>query len=169
MNSSILSLAFVNFLGYTFYNYDINWFAGVCGISVYISFTYLYKLSYNNVYFAMSIAPKNYIEPIHKAHEIILYGFSTLHSTFISLFSTLYLLQLIDNYFMIQVFYISIGYYLADIYCIIDVTNIFKILDYFTISHHSIMIIMYYFVLIKFYDSRTLSFLLKHFQFAPKL
>lgn len=152
MNSSILSLAFVNFLGYTFYNYDISWFAGICGLSVYISFTYLYKLSYNNVYFALSITPKNYIDPINGAHEIILYGFSTLHSIFISLFSTLYLLQIIDTYFMKQVFYISISYYLADIYYIFDFTKVLKIFDYFVIWHHTIMITMYYVIFIEFYD-----------------
>jgi hypothetical protein len=97
----------------------------------------------------MSITPKNYIESFHGSHKLVSYGFSTIHALFISLFSTLYLLKIIDNFDIKQVFFISISYYLSDLYYVIDSTNKLKLLDYFTICHNNVMIIMYYMIFIQ--------------------
>jgi hypothetical protein len=97
----------------------------------------------------MSITPKNYIEPLHSSHKLVSYGFSTLHSIFISLCATLYLLNIIDNYDIKQAFFISMSYYSADIYYVIVSTKKLTKLDYFTICHHNVMIIMYYIIFIQ--------------------
>ena len=151
MNTNILKfLFFIPIPSILFYfNNIIHWYIGYSGICVYLIYTYLYHLSYNNIYFAMSITPKNYIESFHGSHKLVSYGFSTIHSLFISLFSTLYLLKMIDNFDIKQVFFISISYYLADLYHDIDSTNKLKLLDYFAICHHNIMIIMYYMIFIQ--------------------
>jgi hypothetical protein len=119
------------------------------GISIYLIYTYLYKLSYNNIYFAQAITPLNYSESYSSSHKLISYGISTIHSLFISLSSTLYLFNIIDNDDIKQAFFISFCYYLADIYYVRDSTKIFKILDYFTICHHCVMLLMYYGIFIE--------------------
>ena len=151
MNTNILKLLlFIPLPSILFYyNNIIQWYIGYCGIFVYLTYTYLYKLSYNNVYFAISITPKNYIEPIRGSHKLISYGFSTIHALFISICSTLYLLNIINNIDIKQAFFISIAYYFADLYYVIDSTNKLKLLDYFTICHHNVMIIMYYTIFIQ--------------------
>ena len=146
-------LLLTNIYSILFYLYnDIHLFSKCCGMCIFFMYTYIYTLSYNNIYFTMSITPKNYSEPIRGTHKLISYGFSTLHALFTTLCSTLYLFNIIDNYYITQVFFISIGYYLADLYYIIDSTHKLKILDYFTICHHHVMIIMYHFILIQFYN-----------------
>jgi hypothetical protein len=142
---SILSIPIISASAY----YDIKWFIGICGAYLFIAYTYFYKLSFNNAYFAMAILPQNYIEPSYSSHKLISYGFSTLHALFISFCSTLYLLQIIDNYDIKQAFFISMSYYLADIYYVIYSTKKLTKLDYFTICHHNIMIIMYYIIFIQ--------------------
>ena len=142
---SILSIPIISASAY----YDIKWFIGICGAYLFIAYTYFYKLSFNNAYFAMAILPQNYIEPSNGSHKLISYGFSTLHALFISFCSTLYLLQIIDNYDIKQAFFISMSYYLADIYYVIDSTKKITKLDYFTICHHNVMIIMYYIIFIQ--------------------
>jgi hypothetical protein len=142
---SILSIPIISASAY----YDIKWFIGICGAYLFIAYTYFYKLSFNNAYFAMAIVPQNYIESSYGSHKLISYGFSTLHALFISFCSTLYLLQIIDNYDIKQAFFISMSYYLADIYYVIDSTKKLTKLDYFTICHHNVMIIMYYIIFIQ--------------------
>jgi hypothetical protein len=99
----------------------------------------------------MSITPKNYIDSYNGSHKLVSYGISTIHSIFISLYSTLYLLNIIDNYDIKQAFFISISYYSADIYYVIDSTKKLTKLDYFTLCHHIIMILMYYVIFIEIY------------------
>jgi len=151
MNTNILKLLLFIPLpsSLLYYNNYIHWITGICGISIYCIYTCLYKLSYNNVYFALSITPKNYIEPVRGSHKLISYGFSTIHALFISIFSTLYLLNIIDNFDIKQVFFISIAYFFADLYYVIDSTNKLKLIDYLTICHHNVMIIMYYLIFIQ--------------------
>ena len=150
MNSNILKLVFFIHLSgcYVFYNNTIHALTYVNSILLYILYTDLYKLSFTNTYFAEAITPLHYIDPIQGSHKLISYGFSTLHAIFISLCSTLYLLNIIDNYDIKQVFFISISYYSADIYYIIYSTKKLTKLDYFTICHHNVMIIMYYIIFI---------------------
>ena len=173
MNTNILKLLlYIPIIGCYFYhdtNYDtmsnvsngtnnsIKVSVGICGIIVYLSYTYLYKLSFTNVYFAMSITPKHFSDSLHGSHKIIAYGFSTIHAVFISLSATLYLLKIIDNYDIKQVFYISMSYYLADIVYVIDSTKKLTKLDYFTICHHNIMIIMYNLIFIQIYNDLNLE------------
>ena len=136
---------------------DIHLLTGLCGICIYFVYTYVYTISYNDENFAMSITPKNYIEAERGVHKLVSYGFSTLHALFISISSTLYLLNIIDNYEIKQVFFISIAYYLADLYYVIDSTNNIKLLDYFTICHHSVMIIMYNIIFIQINNDLNLE------------
>lgn len=136
---------------------DIHLLTGLCGIFIYFTYTYIYTISYNDENFAMSITPKNYIESERGIHKLVSYGFSTIHALFISISSTLYLLNIIDNYEIKQVFFISIAYYLADLYYVIDSTNKIKLLDYFTICHHSVMIIMYNIIFIQINNDLNLE------------
>ena len=152
MNTNILkTILFIPIIGKYFY-YDINWLTVFYGSFFYIMYTFFYKLSFNNIYFAMSITPNNYSESYNETHKIISYFFSTLHSLFISLYATLYLCNMIDNYTIKQSFFISMSYYLSDLFYVIDSTQKLKIMDYFMICHHNVMIIMYYVIFIKFYD-----------------
>lgn len=118
-------------------------------MATYLMYTYSYTLSFNDMLFAMSITPKNYSESFNGSHKLISYGFSTLHALFISICSTLYLLKFIDNYDIKQVYFISISYYLADLYYIFDYSNKLKLYDYLTICHHNVMIIMYCIIFIQ--------------------
>ena len=127
------------------------------GISICSIYTYLYKLSFNNVYFAQAITPYNYIESYSGSHKLISYGFSTLNALLISFYSSLYLLQLIDNDDIKQVFFISMCYYFADIYYVSDSTKIFKLLDYFTLCHHTVMIVMYYLIFLQINNDLNLE------------
>ena len=147
---NLKSLLFAHLIGFYFCNHNnIHWITCIISYSNYLIYTYLYYLSFNNVYFAMSITPKNYIESLHGSHKLVSYGFSTLHSIFISLYATLYLLNIIDNYDIKQGFFISMGYYSADIYYVINSVKKLTKIEYFTICHHIIMILMYYAIFIK--------------------
>jgi len=159
MNSNILKLIFFIHLSgcYFFYNNTIHALTYVNSILFYIIYTDLYKLSFTNIYFAQAITPLHYIDPIQGSHKLISYGFSTLHAIFISLCSTLYLLNIIDNYDIKQVFFISISYYSADIYYIIDSTKKLTKLDYFTICHHTVVILMYYVIFIEINNDLNLE------------
>ena len=149
---NLKSLLFAHLIGFYFCNHiNIHWTTCIIGYSNYLLYTYLYKLSFNNVYFAMSITPKNYIDPLHGSHKLISYGYSTYHAVFLALSATLYLLNIIDNYDIKQVFFISISYYSADIYYVINSTKKLTKLDYFTICHHIVMILMYYVIFIEIY------------------
>lgn len=149
MNIYIFNTEFVTQLvGFFFYSNYVNenlihWFTGIAGVSIYLIYTILSKLSFNNIYFAQAITPNNYSESYNGSHKLISYGISTIHALFISLYSTLYLLQISDNYAIKQIFFISLFYYLADIYYVTNSTKKFKLLDYFTICHHIVMILMY--------------------------
>ena len=122
MNTDILkSLLFTQLVGFYYYNHNnIHWITCIISYINYLLYTYLYYLSFNNIYFAQAITPKNYSDPLHGSHKLISYGISTIHSIFISLCSTLYLLNIIDNYDIKQAYFISISYYSADIYYVID-------------------------------------------------
>ena len=146
--SILKTILFLPIIGFYFYN-DINLVTGISGAFVYILYNYAYKLSVNDRYFSMFITPTNYIEPISESHKLIAYGFSTIHALFISVYATLYLTQIIDNYDIKQAFFISMSYYLADLYYIIDSTKKLTTLDYFTICHHNIMIYYHIYVFIQ--------------------
>ena len=162
--SILKSLLFTHLVGFYFCNHNnIHWITCVISYINYLTYTYLYYLSFNNVYFAMSITPKNYIEPLHSSHKLVSYGFSTLHSIFISLCATFYLLNIIDNYDIKQAFFISMSYYSADIYYVIVSTKKLTKLDYFTICHHIIMILMYYVIFIEFYNGINLENMLLYY------
>ena len=151
MNTNILkTLLFTHLVAFYFnYHNNIHWITCIISYLNYFIYTYLYKLSFNNVYFAMSITPNNYIEPLHGSHKLISYGISTIHSIFISLFATLYLLNVIDNYDVKQAYFISISYYSADIYYVIDSVKKLSKHDYLTLCHHTVMIMMYYVIFIE--------------------
>ena len=125
----------------TFYS-DINWITRLYAANLFIIYTYIYKLSFNNSYFAMSITPPNYILPIEASHKLVTNIFSTIHASFIALFATLYLYNIIDNYVIKQAFFISMSYYLADLFYTITSTKKLLMLDYFIICHH--FVIFYY-------------------------
>lgn len=118
---------------------DISWITRLCAANIFIIYTYIYKLSFNNSYFAMSITPSNYIDPVVGSHKLISYGFSTIHASFTAICATLYLYNIIDNYDIKQVFFISMSYYLADLFYTITSTKKLLILDYFTFCHHFVM------------------------------
>lgn len=151
MISVILQLLFTDILVYLFFYTDIiHLITGITGLSLYITYNYLYNLSFNNIYFAMAITPKNFVEPLHGAHKIISYGFSTIHSIFISLCASLYILQMIDNYYIKQMYFISMCYYFADIYYIVYSARKLTQIEYFAICHHFVMIMMYYVIFIEY-------------------
>ena len=129
--------------------YDIHLITSVCGIGCFLIYYYLYNESLNNVRFSLAIAPLKYIDPINEAHKLFYYGSSTIHALCISLFSTLYLFNIIDNYAIKQVFFFSMNYYLGDLSYIINVTKKFTKLEYFMICHHSIMIYYQLYVFIQ--------------------
>lgn len=158
MNKTILkSMLFMPILGFIFYN-DINWVTGISGASVYIIYNFFYTLSVNNRYFSITIAPNNYIDPINESHKLIAYGFSTIHAIYISFYTTLYLYQIIDNYAIKQANFISMCYYLSDLYYVIYSTKKLTKLEYFTICHHNIMIYCQMFVFIQNdYDVEKMS------------
>lgn len=156
--SALKLLLFVNLFGFYFCNYDnIHWITCIISSGNYLIYTYLYYLSLNNIYFITVITPKNYSEPLHGSHKLVSYGFSTLHAIFISFVATLYLLDIIDNYDIKQAFFISISYYLADIYYVSDSVKKFKKLEYFTICHHIVMILMCYVLIIEIYNDMNLE------------
>ena len=158
------TLLFANLIVFSFCNHNnIHWTTCIISCFNYLTYTYLYYLSFNNVYFAMSITPKKYIEPLYGSHKLVSYGFSTLHSIFISLCSILYLLNIINNYDIKQAFFISISYYSADIYYVIDSVKKLTKLDYFTICHHSVMILMYYVIFLEIYNYNNLENTLLHY------
>ena len=147
--SNLKVILFAHLVGFYFCNHNnIHWTTCIISYSNYLIYTYLYELSFNNIYFAMSITPKNYIDSFNGSHKLVSYGISTLHSIFISLCSTLYLLNIIDNYDIKQAFFISMSYYSADVYYVIDSTKKLTKLYYFTLCHHIIMILMYYVIFI---------------------
>ena len=134
-------ILFMPIIDFHFYD-DVKWNTRLFSAFLFIIYTYIYKLSFNNKYFAMSISPKNYIEPVENAHKLITYGFSTFHALYIALYATLYVYKIIDNYDIKQAFFISMSYYLADLFYIITSTKKITVLDYFLICHH--IIIIYY-------------------------
>jgi hypothetical protein len=138
-------ILFLPIISFYFYN-DINLITGISGAMLYVLYTYVYKLSVNDRYFAMFITPVNFIESLSESHKLVSYGVSTIHALFMSVNSTLYLTQIIDNYDIKQAFFISMSYYLADLYYIIDSSKKLTILDYFTICHHNIMIYFHIYV-----------------------
>ena len=144
---SLPSILILPLIGFVFYN-DINWITGISGICLYIIYNFIYVFS-TIKYFAMAIAPQNYNNPEYQAHKLVAYSFSTFHAIYISLFSTLYLYQFIDNHTIKQAFFISMSYYLADLYYVIDSTNKLTKQDYITICHHNIMIFYQMFVFIQ--------------------
>ena len=121
-------------------NNNLHIFTIFSGGCVYLIYNFIYTQSVNNVLFALIITPKNYINPIVESHKLIAYGVSTIHAIFISLYATLYLFNIIDNYAIKQAFFISMSYYLGDLYYVITSTKKLTKLDYFTMCHHSIMI-----------------------------
>ena len=156
--SSLKLLLFVNLFGFYFCNYNnIHWITCIISSGNYLIYTYLYYLSFNNIYFAQAITPINYIEPIHGSHKLVAYGFSTLHAIFISFSATLYLFNIIDTYDIKQAFFISISYFLADIYYVSDSVKKLKKLEYFTICHHIIMIVMYYVLIVEIHNDINLE------------
>ena len=159
MNTNILkSLLFTHLIGFYFFNHNnIHWITCIISYINYFTYTYLYYLSFNNIYFAQAITPINYIEPLHGSHKLISYGFSTLHALFISFCATLYLLNIIDNYDVKQAYFISISYYSADIYYVIDSVKKLNKLDYFTICHHTVVILMYYVIFIEINNDLNLE------------
>jgi hypothetical protein len=158
MNKYILnSLLLTHLFCFVLYDNDIHYCVRISGISIYAAYIYLYKLSFTNIYFATSITPLNYSEPLHGSHKLVSYGFSTLHALLISLYSTLYLFNIIDNYAIKQVFFLSMNYYLADIFYVSDSTKKLTKLDYFTICHHTIMIMMYYKIFMFIYNDINLE------------
>jgi hypothetical protein len=154
------TIVLINIIGLYFYT-DIHWITGLTSISFYIIYIYLYKLSFNNIYFALSITPKQYSEPIHGSHKLITCGFSTIHSIFMSLCSTIYLLQIIDNYYIKQALFISMNYYLADIYYVITSSKNINSTDYCIIIHH--IILVYYQVYIFIQTDMILEYYLLYY------
>ena len=158
MDAYTLKIGFlVHLLGYVFYsaiNIDtvggsgIHLITSLIGLYVYVSYAYLYKLSFIDYDFINSITPINYSEPYYGSHKLISYGYSTLNAIFLTSFATLYLFNSVDNYTITQVYFISMSYYLGDLYYVIDSSNKLTKLDYCTICHHTIMIIMYYVIFI---------------------
>ena len=141
--SKLKILLFAQLIAFYVCNHtNIHWITCIISYSNYILYTYLYYLSFNNIYFAEAITPINYIEPIHGSHKLVSYGFSTLHALFISVCATLYLLNIIDNYDIKQAYFISISYYSADIYYVIDSVKKLTKNDYFTLCHHIVMIVI---------------------------
>lgn len=148
--SNLKILLFAQLIAFYFCNHsNIHWITCIISYTNYILYTYLYYLSFNNIYFAEAITPLNYIEPLHGSHKLVSYGFSTLHALFIAVCSTLYLFNIIDNYDIKQAYFISISYYSADIYYVIDSVKKLTKNDYFTLCHHSVMIVMYYAIFIE--------------------
>lgn len=147
MNINFLkSLLFIPILGYSYFYNDIHLVTGISGAIVYITYTYFYKLSINNNFFAMLITPINYIEPLNESHKLISYLISGIHSLFISIFATLYIYQIIGSYGLMQSFFISMSYYLADFIYIIDTTPKISNHNYYILLHH--IIIIYYQILL---------------------
>ena len=131
------SLLFLPILGFYFYN-DISKITILVSATFYITYNYCYSLSLNNRYFIMLITPKNYSDP--EIHKIITYGFSTINASLLAICATLYLFQIIDAYAFKQVFFISMGYYLADsVYTIESAKKLTK-LEYFIIFHHTVLV-----------------------------
>jgi len=156
--SALKILLFVNLFGFYFCNYDnIHWITCIVSSGNYLIYTYLYYLAFNNTYFAMAITPKKYSKDLHSSHKLVAYGFSTLHAIFISFSATLYLLDIIDNYDIKQAFFISISYYLADIYYVSNSVKKLKKLEYFTICHHTLMILMCYVLIIEIHNDINLE------------
>ena len=147
----------VNFIGFYVCNNNIHWITCIISSGNYLIYTYLYYLAFNNTYFAMSITPKNYSEELNSSHKLVSYGFSTLHALFISVCATLYLVNIIDNYDIKQAFFISISYYLADIYYVSDSVKKLNKLEYFTICHHIVMILMCYVLIIEIHNDTNLE------------
>jgi len=147
----------VNFIGFYVCNNNIHWITCIISSGNYLIYTYLYYLAFNNTYFAMAITLKNYSEDLHSSHKLVSYGFSTLHAIFISVCATLYLLDIIDNYYIKQAFFISISYYLADIYYVSDSVKKLNKLEYFTICHHIVMILMCYVLIIEIHNDMNLE------------
>ena len=151
---------FINLLGIVLYGStysEIHIVSSLIGINLYIIYNYFYKLSITNEYFAQAITPLSYNELYYGSHKLISYGVSTIHALLISLCSTLYLLNIIDNYAIKQVFIISMSYYCADAYNIIVYTTKLTKFDYFTLCHHSVMIMMYYVILIQINNDLNLE------------
>ena len=143
---------FIHLLGFVFYDYTgvgINIVSSLLGLSVYLTYTFFYKLSFIDINFAKSITPINYSQPYYGTHKLVSYGFSTMHAFFLALFANLYLLNVIDNDSIKQVYFISMSYYFADLYYVIDSTNKLTKLDYFTLCHHTVMILAYYVIFIQ--------------------
>lgn len=147
----------VNFIGFYVCNNNIHWITCIISSGNYLIYTYLYYLAFNNTYCAMAITLKNYSEDLHSSHKLVSYGFSTLHAIFISVCATLYLFNIIDNYDIKQAFFISISYYLADIYYVSDSVKKLNKLEYFTICHHIVMILMCYVLIIEIHNDMNLE------------
>jgi hypothetical protein len=147
----------INLIGYYVCNNNIEWITCLISSGTYLIYTYLYYLSFNNTYFAMAITPKNYSEEFHSSHKLVAYGVSTLHAIFISFSATLYLLDIIDNYDIKQAYFISISYYFADIYYVSDSVKKLKKLEYFTICHHIVMILMCYLLIVEIHNDINLE------------
>ena len=52
----LISLLFMPICGFYFYN-DIEWITRICAANLFLIYTYVYKLSFNDIYFAISITP----------------------------------------------------------------------------------------------------------------
>jgi hypothetical protein len=158
MDAYKLKIGFlIHLLGSIFYNAtsiftdsvtEIHLVTSLIGLSVYVTYTYLYKLTFIDINFAKSITPNNYSDTYYGSHKLISYGFSTFNAIFLASFATLYLFNDITNYTIKQVYFISMSYYLGDLYYVIDSTNKLTKLDYFTLCHHTVMILMYYVIFI---------------------
>ena len=152
MNAYILKVGFlIHLIGFVLYsaNYSgsgIHFLTTLIGLSVYIIYTYLYRLSLIDIHFIKFITPTNYSDIHYGSHKIIAYSFSTIHALFIALCATLYVLNIIGNYSIKQFFFISMSYYFADLYYDISSTTKLTKLNYFAFCHHIIMIIIYYII-----------------------
>lgn len=132
--NSLVSLPILWF----YFNNDISTITTLLSAVVYISYNYFYSLSLNNRYFIMLITPKNYSDP--ETNKLISYGFSTINAALLSICATLYLYKIIDDYEVKQLFFISMGYYLADAVCIFESGKKLTKLDYFIICHHFVLV-----------------------------
>ena len=150
----------IHLLGFVIYDYTgvgIHFVSSLLGLSLYVTYTYLYKLTFIDINFAKSITPINYTDSYYGAHKLVSYGFSTLNAFFLAFFANLYLLNVIDNDSIKQVYFISMSYYFADLYYVIDSTTKLTKLDYFTLCHHTVMILAYYVIFIQIKNDLNLE------------
>jgi hypothetical protein len=119
----------------------------------YAVYTCLYLLAIYSKTFQKFTCPDNYIKGINLTHEIVSYGFSTLHAIVISIGATLYLTRWINFAILEIIFEFSIGYFCADVIYIIrllilndilvDNYSTQSILQYCAIILHHLLVIYY--------------------------